>query len=295
MAINAESRNSVVAKGDTAELYAYLYDNNDQVVVPALIDEVNFRVKDPDGVEVTAPGVVQADGAGFLRWADTDITGVYVWIAQFTLTSGEKRSYRDEFVVQDLLLVPSVTQDDKIADQVWLRLEDCFDSREGGPHLRDVTRAYFDKSKLHHFIREGLVYINNYPPITQADVSWFTTDVPTTDPAILAIDPTATETDPDQIVLVQATLLATIKHLMRSYVEQPNVVGANIQWMDRRDYLQRWQTIYQIEWDYFKILVALWKRQFFNYGRSALLVNNKAGRFGYYPGFRTRNIGRGWY
>jgi hypothetical protein len=295
MPIGAEHTTSVVAKGDTAELYAYLYDASGNAVAQSQVNSVNFTIKKPDGTQVTQPGSSQADGAAFLRWVDTAQTGVYVWIAQFNLTSGEKRSFRDEFTVEDLLAVPAVTRDDTIADAVWMRLEDCFDSREGGPYLREKTRAYFDKTKIAKFIPEGLVYINSWPPITTVDLSYFTTPIPHTDPAVLAIDPTAKQPDPDQIVIVQATLLAVIKHLMRSYVEQPNPVGANISWQDRRDYLQRWQTIYQIEQDYFKELVALWKRAFLNYGRSSLLVNNKAGRMGYYPGFRARSIGRGWF
>jgi hypothetical protein len=294
MPLGAENSNSIVAKSDTAELYSYIYDADDQVVPQADIASVTFTVRLPDDTTVTTPGVVQPDGAGFLRWTDTTQTGVYVWVAQFTLLSGEKRSFREEFVVEDLLAVPSITRNDTIADQVWMRIEDCFDSEEGGPYLRDMTMAYFDKSKVAQFISEGLLLINSWPPTTTVDLSFFTTEIPHTDPAVLALDPDAKQPDPDQIVIVQATLLATIKHLMRSYVEQPNVVGANVVWEDRREYLQRWQTIYTIEQDYFKQLLALWKRQFLAYGKSSLLVNSKAGRLGYYPGFRTRNIGRGW-
>lgn len=294
MPLGAENSNSVVAQGDTAELYAYIYTSEDVVVNAGSISSVIFTVRKPDGTTTTTPGIIQSDGAGFLRYTATDDPGIYRWVAQFTLSSGEKRSWGDEFVVEDLFAVPSITQADTVADQVWMRLEDCFDSEEGGPWLRDKTLAYFDKSKVAQFIPEGLLLINSWPPTTSVNLSWFTTPIPASDPAILALDPTATQPDPDQIVIVQATLLATIKHLMRSYVEQPNVVGANVVWEDRREYLQRWQTIYQIELDYFKELLALWKRQFLFYGKSSLLVNSKAGRLGYYPGFRTRNIGRGW-
>jgi hypothetical protein len=294
MAIGAEQKGSVVAKSDTAELLAYLYDASDTLVPAANISGVSFTVKRPDGTSVTQPGIVQSSGAGFLRWTDTAQTGIYIWIAQFTLVSGEKKSFRDEFTVEDLLAIPTATRDDTVADQVWMRLEDCFDSREGGPWLREKTRAYFDQTKIAQFIPEGLLLINSWPPATTVDLGYFTTPIPASDPAVLALDPNAKQPDPDQIVIVQATLLATIKHLMRSYVEQPNVVGANVTWQDRREYLQRWQTIYQIEQDYFKTLVSLWKRQFYHFGKSALLVNSKAGRLGYYPGFRARNIGRGW-
>lgn len=295
MSIGAEQNTSIVAKTDTAELTAYIYDANDQPILPSAISNVVFTVKTPDEVENVNAGLVQSDGSGFLRWTDTTQIGVYVWVAQFTLGSGEKRSFRDEFVVEDLLATPSISRNDMVSQAVWMRLEDCFDSREGGPWLREKTKAYFDETKIAQFIPEGLLLINSWPPTTTVDLSFFTTILPETDPVILAINPNATRPDPDAIVIVQATLLASIKHLMRSYVEQPNVIGANVLWQDRREYQQRWNTIYDIENEYFKMVLALWKRQFLTYGKSSLLVSSKAGRLGYYPGFRARNIGRGWW
>lgn len=295
MSIGAEQSTSIVAKGDTAELSAFIYDANDNAVPASGINSVSFTIKSPDNTEIMLSGIVQSDGSGFLRWTDTIQTGLYIWVAQFTLGTGEKRSFRDEFVVEDLLATPSISRNDMVSNAVWMRLEDCFDSREGGPWLREKTRAYFDQTKIAQFIPEGMLLINSWPPTTSVDLSFFTTQIPVTDPVVLAINPTAMQPDPDQIVIVQATLLATIKHLMRSYVEQPNVIGANVLWQDRREYLTRWQTIYQIEQEYFKTILALWKRQFLTYGKSSLLVSNKAGRLGYYPGFRARNIGRGWW
>jgi hypothetical protein len=94
---------------------------------------------------------------------------------------------------------------------------------------------------------------------------------------------------------VQATLLAVIRHLMRSYVEQPAPQGANIVYQDRRDYLQRWEEIYKIEEEFFKYVLALWKRQFLHLGTGSLLVHSKAGRL-YGPGYnRARTISRSMY
>jgi hypothetical protein len=122
------------------------------------------------------------------------------------------------------------------------------------------------------------------------DLSYFTTPIPNPDPNLPA---NTYQPDPDRIVLVQATLLAVIKHLMRSYVEQPQPQGANIVWQDRREYLQRWQSIYQIEDAAFKEMVLLWKRQFYNFGQGALSVHSKAGRL-YPTGWRARNVSRGY-
>jgi hypothetical protein len=171
-----------------------------------------------------------------------------------------------------------------------MRFEDCFDSDLGGPHLRDETLAYFEPSKIEKFIAEGLLEVNLWPPFTNLDLSYFTTQVIDPDPAL---PPGSMQADPDRYVIALGTELAIIRHLMRSYVEQPAPQGANIVYQDRRDYLQRWQQIYQLEKAEWDRVVALWKRQFLNLGKSSLLVQTKAGRV--YPGARTRGATRGYY
>jgi hypothetical protein len=282
--------------GDTAELHPYIYSEDETPVAVSDLSAVNFTVKKPDQTIDTFNGALNPDGSGFLRYTETDQKGLFVWTAQFIFTTGEKRSYRDEFSVYDPMEIPPQSQAHQVAEQVWFRLEDCFDAEEGGPWLRDMTLSYFDPSKIERFIPEGLLEINTYPPITNLDLAYFTTDIPATDSVLLAVDPNAKQPDPDRIVIVQGTLLAVIKHLMRSYVEQPDVRGANAVYQDRRDYLQRWQSIYQLEYAEWQRMIALWKRQFLNYGRSSLLIGSKAGRlYGPAAGMRLRNTVRGYY
>jgi hypothetical protein len=262
-----------VALSDTAELRPYIYNEDETPVVAEDLYAVNFTVRKPDGTTDTLTGTINNDGSGFLRYGNTDQKGLYIWTAQFIFRSGQKRSWRDEFNVYDPMEIAPQTQASQIAEQVWFRLEDCFDSEEGGPWLRDMTLSYFD-----------------------LDLAYFTTDIPATDPALLALDPNAKQPDPDRIVVVQGTLLAVIKHLMRSYVEQPDIRGANAVYQDRRDYLARWQQIYQLEYTEWTRMIALWKRQFLNYGRSSLLIGSKAGRlYGPAAGMRLRNAMRGYY
>lgn len=294
MSIGAEHNRQEVGQGDTAELTAVLFKGDGTAITAAEVASVAYTVKRPDGTIAAAPGgTVQPDGSSFLRYTNTTAKGLYIWTVQFTLTSGEKRTHREEFFVYDPMEVPPVSMVQQVADQVWMRIEDCFDSEMGGPWLRDMTLAYFDQTKVARFVPEGVTYINAWPPITVFTIDTFTGVIAETDPAILAVDPNAKQVDPDQIIIVQSTLLAVIRHLMRSYVEQPNPVGANVVWHDRRDYLQRWGTIYQLEEKWFHDILALWKRQFLNYGKSSLLVSSKAGRL-YPTGYRARNAARGF-
>jgi hypothetical protein len=282
----------VVHKDDTIELLVYAYTEDEQVVSADDLVTVRFTVMLPDGTTETKTGEVQDDGGGRLLWSDTEQVGSYPYTAQFQFVNGEKKSYRNSFVVKDPFEIIPQTRRKKIAEEVWMRIEDCFDSNYGGPHLRDMTLEYFEPEKVERFIDEGLIYINNYGTITELTLEDFTFELPDNDPAL---PEGSVQHNPHQILVVQATLIAVIRHLMRSYVEQPAPQGANVVWQDRRDYLQRWQTILQVEWEFFEKLVAAFKRGFFNYGATSLLVHNKAGRLGYMPGFRARNAARGYW
>jgi hypothetical protein len=287
MPLGAESQRTAVNQGDTAELNAYIYNQDETPVSADELLSVTFTVVNPEGVREIRTGIVLDNGSGFLRWEDTDGIGTYSWIAQFTYLSGEKRSTGDQFTVFDPFnpILPSA--EEQIADEVWWRLESCFDSEEGGPWLRDMTLSYFGEDSIIRFIPEGLLLVNITPPTTNIDLPYFTTSFVNKAGQMQA--------DPDRPVIAQATLMTTIKHLMRSYVEQPAPQGANIVYQDRRDYLQRWQTIYQIENEYWLRLVGLWKRSFLEYGRSKMLIHSKAGRAYNYPGFRLRNASRGFW
>lgn len=285
----ADPGQTIVSQTDTAELQAYVHGPDDVPAAASELDSVEFTIKLPDDTIAVMPGDILPDGAGFLRFTNTTLEGLYQWVAQFTFVSGEKRSYRDVFYVTDPFADTPTTQANEIANEVWLRLEDCFDSEWGGPWLREQTLTYFDPTKVERFIPEGLLLINSWPPATGLTLTDFTQPVPVTDPALT---PGTTQPDPDRIVVVQATLLAVIRHLMRSYTEQADPRGANIVYQDRRDYLQRWQVIYQTEEKFFKEMVSLWKRQFYNFGKGALLTHSKAGRL-YPAGWRTRNAARG--
>lgn len=288
--IGAEKTQTSVYQGDTADLFVYFYDAQEIALEQAAFASVEFTVRKPDGTDDTNTGTVNADGSCFYRYDDTTDVGLYKWVAKATLTTGEKRSYRDEFNVDDPLADPPSTQNSQIADEVWMRLEDCFDSELGGPWLRDMSLAYFEPSKIERFVGEALLGINMSPPATNLDLAYFLTPIISTDPSL---PPNTPAPDPDRIIIVQGTLIAVIRHLMRSYVEQPNPQGANIVWHDRRDYLQRWQLILQIEQDAFNRMLLLWKRQFYNFGQGALLTHSKAGRL-HPTGFRARNASRGY-
>jgi hypothetical protein len=96
-------------------------------------------------------------------------------------------------------------------------------------------------------------------------------------------------------LLVKGVLILTIRHLMRSYTEQPTPQGAQVVWHDRTRYQQLWNQVYQVEYADYIEKVRLWKRTTLNLGHSALLTISKAGRLYPYGSQRSRGIYRGYY
>lgn len=271
---------NVIAKDDTAELYAAIttIDTDEPIDEDSLLS-VTFTIRKPDETESSQAGEIVRDGLGFTRYTDTDLVGEYKVVAYFIIDTGERRSVRSDFEVIDPFNPPTPTDEEVVSQSVWRLLEDCFDSEEGGPWLQDVTMATFKKEKMASFISEGIFDINQQNPPTDIGLSSFVIDaVPTSDFPLLA----------------QGVLLAVIRHLMRSYAEQPLPTGAQIVYEDRRDYLERWRQIYDLETEKYMRFLALWKRRMLGLGQSSILVHSKAGRLTPTPQ-RSRWIGRGYY
>lgn len=269
-----------IKQNDSAPIYVYLHDTEN---VPYGADEIigaEYTIRPPGGNangsnDIVVPAEIKDDGAAYIAFNNTALLGEYIAVVQFSLENGEKRSERRVFNVEDPFKNTPTTAHETIAEGVWVRLSDLFDSTEGGPWLRDVTNSFFDKRKIVNIINDALFDINYQPPQTNITILDFVNGGIT----ITDIDGSPLNVaDPDQNLLVQGALISTIRHLIRSYVEQPLPQGAQIVYEDRRDYLQRWQSVLQTEEARYTRVLALWKRQFLGLGRTSLLVHSKAGR-----------------
>lgn len=270
--------------GDTADLYASLR-IDEQPVGADSIARVIFVVQKPNETKLTSEGITLDDGRGFFRWTDTAEAGFYLVQAQFTLVSGEISSVMSNFSVVDPFAdntaVPTPVE--LITQAVWLRLEDIFDSEEGGPWLREKTLAHFDEAKIAAFISEALMDINLQMPPTRFDITFFT---------VSSLTP---GDNPNMPLLIKGVLCLTIRHLMRSYAEQYVPQGAQVVWPDRTRYTQIWQTLYQVEYADYIQAVRLWKRTTLNLGHSAVSIFSKSGRSWPYSNQRARGAFRGYF
>ena len=294
MSLGFDRQLKLVSLGDTARLSTRLYDEKDQLYSFEDLAAVSFAIQKPaaigDGTtikgdgnsydvnKIVIEGEILEDGTGFLNYDNADVIGHYIVVATFTLVDGTTKSTRSDFEVFD----PFQVVDGPVrlvADGVWTKLEDCFDAEEEGPWLRDMTQNIFNKGKMIEFMAEGLFDINQQNPPTGITIDgFFAQNVPNSDAPLL----------------VQATFLSVVRHLMRSYVEQPQPMGSQVVYEDRREYLQRWQEIYTIEKETYERWIALWKRKYLKLGHSKSLVATKAGRL-IPASMRTRYIGRGYY
>lgn len=281
MSVGYDREPNIVNLGDTATVVAHIYDNADVPVAEVDLDWVSFIIQKPDGTRTTElAGDVTADGTGVLGFTDTDLIGPYTAVGTFVLLNGDILSSRADFEVIDPFKDETPSPSYVVAVYAWAKIEDCFDAEDEGPWLRDMTLNYFNKDKMESFIDEALFFINQQNPPTSLGVGSFVQD-----------DSTVTA---DLPLLSQGVFIMVLRHLIRSYVEQPNPTGAQIAWQDRRDYMTRWQSVLQIEQEAFKQMLALYKRRFLGLGHGKVLVSAKAGRMLQAP-MRTRFVGRGFW
>lgn len=249
-----------IYKGDTTAVEASIFE--DDGITLGNATSASWIVKRPDGTTDTGGPIVVDSTEVAISYSNTNLPGQYVMQVTFTLPNSHLRSSVITFEVIDPLDTTSeATNDvDKTVDMAWMLLEDLFDSELGGPHLRDVTKNSFNRDKLKRLLPRALYDIGNtfQPAMEFTDVNFpFAAHAP---------------------LLSQALLVEGIRHLMRAYVEQYTPVANNVNYFDRRDYLNRWNMVLQIEQKQLDEWLDLFKRDQMGYGDTSILVGGYAGR-----------------
>lgn len=260
-----------VFKSDTTIIEANLFDEDGVSPIPA--QSASWQVRKPNGIIVPGGPQVLSTANIDIAFTDTAAPGVYNTQVTFVLGNGAKRSTMFAFEVIDPLesSTEATTNQDKALDMGWMLFEDIFDSELGGPWLRDKTLAQFNRDKLARFLPRAFYRIGNtYQPI-------------------VAYDDTNFPYDAHMPLLSQALLVEVIKHLMRSYVEQPAQPNANIPYFDRRDYLNRWQLILQGEEKLLLEWLDLFKKEQMGF-ESSLLVGGYSTNSIRYPRYMRGRI-----
>ena len=241
---------------------------------------------DPDGNSVTLTFVREGEvpvtifsrtatrvGTGLyevpLVSADTAEPGLYtlVW---FFVTSGddqEDRTYVEVGETAPAYDALSATMKEAV-DAVWLRFADLFDSPGGGPNLQTYFQTHFTRQRMAQILRIGMGRLNTMAQPHQT----------------YSVDPGGLEFPFDKwgALLETVTYVEAIKHLRRSYVEQPLFAGSGaVTRLDRRDYLDRWGMILADEEAMLVKQMEVFKIAHMGFGSGRVLVSGGVyGRYG---------------
>lgn len=221
-----------------------------------------------------------------LSGPDLQTVGNYTLVWQYAVAAVQDR-YEQYFAIGDVTPpydnLPTEMKD--IVDSVWIRFADCFDSPHGGPNLQTYFQSHYDRGRLAQLLRIAVGRLNTsaQPYMTY-----------TADGIGGAEFPFAMWG-----ALLEMTLyVEALKHLVRSYTEQPNVItGGSITRLDRRDYMDRWRQMLQSEEALLLKEFEVFKIRHMGLGRPRVLVSGGVfGRYGPtrvgYMAARPRYYGR---
>lgn len=239
-------------------------DVDDNVVVVSMINEAN------DSVIFTRPATHVGVGLyeTTLTGEESGIVGNFRVEWSYAL-NGITETYTTYIQVGEVAptydrLSPGMKD---VVDTVWMRFADAFDSPHGGPNLQTYFQTHFGRERIAQLLRVGGGRLNTMAQPFQT----FTVEGPT--PTF----PLATWGS----LLETMTYIEVIKHLMRSYVEQPAFIGGNVTRLDRRDYLDRWRQILDIEENMLKGQLDVFKISNMGLGKPKTLVSGGVyGRYG---------------
>lgn len=157
-------------------------------------------------------------------------------------------------------------------NNVWLKFADIYDSPYGGPYLTIWYNQHFGRGRVAQLMEQACEHINvEAQPATSFSVT-----------GIAPMGGGAPLFPLNQYagLLNTGTTVEVIKHLMRSYTEEPVVVGNVTLRMDRRDYMQRWGTMLDTEQPQYLKQLGVFKTQMMFNGSPRVLI--QGGAFGNY-------------
>lgn len=241
---------------DTVSLRVWYRDPT--VEFPSSDDQRGSIVLEADGEDIK-----RADVGKFYFDIGPELTRQRgVLTAEWTyLVDGKTFQFNDYLQILDQMpFYERLSEQEKaVVEQVSWMFADLYDSTEGGPHLLDEFQTHFGYERIAQLSAIAVTRINTigFGRPTTFGVGPETTPPPETFTGLVII----------------GTYLEVIKHLIRSYTEIPARPNMNVTYVDRRDYAQRWQQIYQMEYPEWKSAVKMAKLSLLNLGRSSLLVS----------------------
>lgn len=147
----------------------------------------------------------------------------------------------------------------EVVDHVWTRFADLFDSASGGPHLQMYYQAHWSRGRMAQLMGMALRRLN---VISQPHQTYTLDGAGGTKFPVLQWGG----------LLEVATYIEAIKHLRRSYLEQPEV-QTTITRLDRIRYFDRWGEMLDGEEHDLKSSLENFKKDSMFLGAPAVLVS----------------------
>lgn len=203
--------------------------------------------------------------------AESSVPGpvTFIWTYDLNAIAQEYRTYA--YVGESAPAYDSLSPGMKaVVDDVWIRFADLFDSPDGGPNLQTYFQSNFGRGRIAQLLKVAVGLLNTtaqpFETYTLAD----------------GVGGASFPIDTWGSLLESALYVECLKHLRRSYVEQPAVIGANgITRLDRRDYMDRWGEVLRDEQATLKSQLDVFKISQMGLGRPRILVSGGVfGRFG---------------
>jgi hypothetical protein len=161
-----------------------------------------------------------------------------------------------------------VTMQAFVEQQLWSRFRDLIDSPDGGANLTTYFQAHWSRGRVAQLMIIAIGKIN-------ASAQPF---------SVYTVDGNGGPIFPIQLwggLLSSYTYCEMVKHLIRSYVEQPLLQGgAGVTRLDRRDYTDRWREVLRDEQAELKSLLDVFKIRHMGLGNPRVLVSG--GTYGRY-------------
>lgn len=238
---------------------------------------VSITNEDTGHLLVMRPAIRVAQGQYEVQLSPTDTASLGNYTANWSYTlGGEVKTFRSYYAIGGAQPDYDNLPDDmkQIVDSVWSRFADLFDSPNGGPNLATYRQTNWGKGRIAQLLQLGLGRLNT---IAQPFNTY------SLEPGGKAF-PTAQWGS----LLEQATFVEALKHLRRSYVEQPEYQGSTVARVDRRDYMQRWGEVLADEEALMRPQLDHFKIKQMGLGRPAVLVSG--GIFGRYTAGRLPSM-----
>ncbi len=150
-----------------------------------------------------------------------------------------------------------------IVESVWIKFADLFDSAFGGPNLQTYVQTKFGRNRMAQLLPSALQRLNSASnPHASYGIGPDANSFPFADWGGL---------------LAQSLYIEILKHLIRSYTEIPEaVLATSVSRFDRRDYMQRWEQVLNMEMAEFNTDLSRYRKANMGLGSVSVLVSGGA-------------------